>query len=90
MTRFKEFSQGLFHSVLEFPSVSVSLKDSKHTLHLRFNNLDIITAASYAGPLDLWLGSLCFLIQGKSLAELLQFQQSNWDHAFQTDQRFGT
>lgn len=87
MTKFKNlFTDKAFNSAVEFPSVSLTL--DKHTLTLRFDAKDVLLYAGYSGPANPWLSSLCFLIEGKSLHELLKFSWKNWEEAFKDDQSF--
>jgi bacterioferritin-associated ferredoxin len=87
MTKFKDLLlENAFNHSIEFPSVSVSL--DSHTLTLRFDSKDILLYAGYSGPSHPWLSSLCFLIQGKSLSDLLHMTMRTWEQAFRDDQSF--
>ena len=88
MISFKEFSTGLNLSPIINPSVQVSLKATGHILFLKFDSKDILTSASYTGPVDTWLGSLCSLILGKSLFEMTHLSIQDWDKAYALDQTF--
>lgn len=87
MINFKEFLQGKFHTSLDSPSVSLSTK-SGHGLALKFDSKDRVEAAAYNGPRDIWLGSLCQLVLGHSLSELLHFNFKSWEETFGHDQFF--
>jgi bacterioferritin-associated ferredoxin len=82
-TSFKDFTQGLNHASLENPSVEVS---SQHTLYLKFDSKDVVIKASYQGQIDPWIGSMCTLIQGKALNQILSLSWKAWDEAFSQDQ----
>jgi bacterioferritin-associated ferredoxin len=88
MINFKDFISGLNHSVTENPSAQVTSKATGQTLYLKFNNKDILTNASYAGPVDPWLGSLCSIIIGKTMNEITKLSWKNWDQTFKHDQTF--
>jgi len=88
MINFKEFASGLNLSPIINPSVQVSLRTTGHVLYLKFDSKDILTSASYTGPLDTWLGSLCSLILGKSLFDMTHLGTKDWDKAFAQDQTF--
>ncbi len=86
MTSFKDFTQGLNLSVLENPSVEISSQATSHTLYLKFDSKDVLLKASYQGQIDSWIGSMCSLIEGKKLCELLSLNWKVWDEAFSHDQ----
>jgi bacterioferritin-associated ferredoxin len=65
------------------PTVSLNL--SPHTLHLKFDSLDLLTAASYSGKFDPWYSSLCEVAPGKTLSQLLNFSISEMDIFYQSD-----
>lgn len=88
MQKFKEFSQGLFRSVLDSPTTVMKLKSSSQILYLKFNSKDIVTGASYSGSIDPWLASLCSLALDKSLNELLLLNEKSWEIHFKDDQSF--
>jgi bacterioferritin-associated ferredoxin len=88
MISFKEFASGLNLSPTLNPSVQVSLKATGHVLYLKFDSKDILTSASYTGPIDTWLGSLCSLILGKTLFDMTHLSTQDWDKAFASDQTF--
>jgi hypothetical protein len=86
----KNFSQLLrdaaYHMCPEASSVSGSL--GPHTLYLRFDAKDVLVGANYIGGVNPWLSSLCYLAEGKTLAELQQFSWATWESAFRDDQSF--
>jgi bacterioferritin-associated ferredoxin len=87
MRKFKDFFDSHeFNHPMESPSVTLEY-DGK-ILELRFDTKDVVVKASYQGTSDPWLSSLCFLIEGKSLEELREFQLKNWEEAFKEDQSF--
>lgn len=86
MIKFKETGSGYCYGQIEFPSATATFKSTSQTLYLKFDSKDILLKASYTGPVDLWLGSLCLLITGKHLAELTQFNLNSWDEVFKHDQ----
>ncbi len=87
MLSFKElFIQKSFNQKLI--DASVSLSSLSHQLHLRFDNKDIIIAASYEGKTDPWFSSLCSLVIGKSLNEADLLSLSDWENVFHDDQTF--
>lgn len=87
MTRFKQlFIEKAYNSAVDFPSVSVTYH--QHTLSLRFNGKDVLLYAGYTGEANPWLSSLCYLIEGKPLHELLKFSWKNWEEAFKDDPSF--
>lgn len=88
MIKFKETALGPHYCALEFPSAQVTDKSSSNTLYLKFDSKDQLIKASYTGPQSFWLGSLCLLISGKHLNELLNFNLHSWDEAFRHDQVF--
>jgi bacterioferritin-associated ferredoxin len=88
MIKFKDAGLGTHYGALEFPSAQVTLKSSSHTLYLKFDSKDILIKASYSGPEDLWLGSLCLLVPGKHLGELLNLRLNFWDETFRHDQTY--
>lgn len=88
MISFKEFASGFNLSPTLNPSVQVSLKATGHVLYLKFDSTDMLTSASYTGPIDAWIGSLCSLILGKSLLDMTHLSTKDWDKAFAMDQTF--
>lgn len=86
----KKFSDLLreksFNNEIEFPSVSVAL--DRHTLSLRFDSKDVVIHAGYSGEPHPWLSSLCFIIEGKNLSELLVLTWKNFEDVFRDDQAF--
>jgi bacterioferritin-associated ferredoxin len=87
MTKFKDLFQNESHNrAVEFPSVSMTA--DQHTLTLRFDSKDILLHAGYKGAPSPWLSSLCYLIEGKPLNELLNFSWTSWDTAFRDDQSY--
>jgi bacterioferritin-associated ferredoxin len=88
MINFKDFISGLHNSQLESPSVQVSSKVSGHTLYLKFDNKDVLAKASYTGPTHPWLGSMCAIMNGKTLFEMTSLSFKDWDQAFEHDQTF--
>jgi len=88
MINFKDFISGLHHSKMENPSVQVISKVTSHTLFLKFNNQDLLTNASYSGSIDPWLGSMCTIVNGKTLNQMTKLCWKDWDQAFEQDQTF--
>ncbi len=88
MINFKDFVTGLHHAPFENPSIQVTSKVSNHTLYLQFNNQDVLTKAAYTGAVDPWLGSMCSIVSGKTLAEMTKLSWKDWDRAFEHDQTF--
>jgi hypothetical protein len=80
------FRSGAYNSPVEFPSVSVAL--GQHTLSLRFDSKDICLLAGYDGVLHPWLSALCYLIEGKSLSELMRLSLKEFTEVFRDDQDF--
>lgn len=84
MKKFKDFFDNcLFNKVLDNPSVSVKLDD--HTLFLRFDSQDVLLQASYSGIANPWISSLCFLIEGRPIKTLINFNLQNWQDHFKED-----
>lgn len=88
MIKFKETGLGTHYGALEIPSAQATLKSSSHTLYLKFDSKDILVKASYTGAEDLWLGSLCLLVPGKHLSELINLSLNFWDETFRHDQTY--
>lgn len=87
MIKFKDFlTTDTFYKGIDSPSAKVSFKE--HSLELRFDSKDVILEASYLGPKNPWLGSLCYLITGKTLNDALIFNWKNWEEVFRDDQTF--
>jgi hypothetical protein len=87
MTKFKDLLVNkAFNSRIEFPSVSVVLKN--HTLEISFDSKDVVKSAGYLGEVNPWLSSLCHLIKNKPLAEITHFNWNVWDNAFKDDQLY--
>ena len=87
MKKFNDFFEDqTYKRQIETPSAEVL--NSTHTLQLRFDSKDILYQASYQGPLNPWMSSLCFLIEGKTLSQLNQFSLENWKMFFKEDQSF--
>lgn len=87
MTGFKHhLTSETFRRPLSEPGVSVTFDGS--TLHLRFDSQDTIVEASYEGPKDLWLSSLCELLKDMTLKEAKQVSLSHWESIWNHDQFF--
>lgn len=87
MRRFKDFlEQELYLRKIENPSTEVTYL--VHSLSLRFDSKDVVYQAAYLGPRNPWMASLCYLIEGKSLSELTQFNLDSWEKSFKDDQTF--
>jgi hypothetical protein len=87
MKRFKDFFvDHSFNNSLEVSSVDLTL--GLHTLSIRFNSHDVVLSARYQGSLNPWMSSLCYLIEGKNLGELVKFSLKQWEIYFQNDQTF--
>jgi bacterioferritin-associated ferredoxin len=87
MTKFKDLlTNRSFNTPIEFPSVSVAY--NKHTLEISFDSKDVVKNAGYIGEVNPWLGSLCFLLKGKSLSEITKLSWNHWDETFKDDQLY--
>ena len=86
MTRFKELGLAHHEVLLTSPFVTASLNSSNLTL--KFDSKDVLIAAAYSGPVDVWLSSLCELIPGKHLSDLLKLSLTDWENSFSQDQLF--
>jgi bacterioferritin-associated ferredoxin len=85
MKPFKDFlTDSSFSQLPEFPSTSVNF--GKQTLSLQFDSKDVVISAGYSGELNPWISSLCFLVNGKSLNQLLSLSWKEWDQEFKNDQ----
>lgn len=89
MRSFKEiFQDKEFNKKLFFPSVSTTLKETGHILHLRFDTKDVVVDVGYEGKTDPFLGAICSLLMGKTLNDALSFSWSTLDKAFQDEQLY--
>ncbi len=87
MTEFKQLLVSLPHNKSLFDShVDVTLEGT--TLSLRFDNRDVITAATYEGTPDVWMSSLCELLANMTLAEARFVDLSHWELIWKQDQFF--
>ncbi len=87
MNKFRELiSTKAFNKALEFPSVSVTHENT--ILHLRFDSKDVVVNSSFEGPFNIWLSSLCLLVQGKTLNEISLMTWESWKIFFKDDQVF--
>lgn len=87
MIKFKDLiTSPKYGRKLDFPSVEVKL--NKHTLYIRFDSKDVVVDASYDGPSDPWLSSLCFLLPEQHLEKLLKVNWSLWEEKFREDEFF--
>ncbi len=87
MRKFKEFFvTDDFNHRLESPSATI--EHSGKILSVRFDTNDKVVKSSYMGARDPWLSSLCFLIEGKTLEEIKNFELRNWEITFKNDQSF--
>ncbi len=87
MKRFNQLLGERAHNrSLEASAVSAQLGTQE--LFLRFDSKDVLIEASYTGSPDPWLGSLCELIDGKTLSELLHLSWGAWESAYKDDQSF--
>jgi bacterioferritin-associated ferredoxin len=87
MKKFKDFFvDPTFNNSLEVSSVDVTF--GVYSLSIRFDSKDAILSARYQGPLNPWMSSMCYLIEGKSLGELVGFTWKQWEIFFQNDQTF--
>ena len=81
-------SEEAYNRKLENPSVRVTHKSSGHALSLKFGPKDQILEATYEGPPDIWLSSLCYLLQGKNALAAEELTLQSWEKSFQEDQEF--
>lgn len=89
MKNFKEiFQRKDFNKKLFFPSVSTTLKETGHILHIRFDSKDVVVDIGYEGKTDPWLGAVCSLLMRKTLNEALHFTWKTFDEAFKADQMY--
>lgn len=88
MINFKDFLSGLNNAIIENPSVQVVSKNTANTLFLKFDNQDILVKANYSGIIDPWLGSMCSIIQGKTLSQISSLCSKDWIQTFEHDQTF--
>jgi bacterioferritin-associated ferredoxin len=87
MKKFKDYlSTGTHNFSMEEAAVSLRYKD--HTLYLLFDSKDVLVKASYSGPSNPWLGSLCDLSREKSLPELRHLCLADWEVTFKEDPFF--
>ncbi|MES2529162.1 MAG: (2Fe-2S)-binding protein [Bdellovibrionota bacterium] len=87
MTEFKKFLTTQPHNKALFDS-SVTVTYEGTTLHLRFDNKDIITAATYEGSPDVWMSSMCELLTNMPLSEARFVDMSHWELVWKQDQFF--
>ncbi len=87
MTRFKDLLQSALH-FSHLPDAQVSAQLEGQKLHLKFDQKDVIQEATYEGVPDIWLSSLCSLINGMTLAEARLLDFSAWELAWKDDQLF--
>lgn len=87
MTKFKDCAS-LYRAPLNDSSVHVTHKSTGAVLYLKFDSKDILLKATYLGPEDAWLGSLCLLAQGKHLKDLISLGWKDFDQTFQNDQLY--
>ncbi len=81
-------SEDAYNRKLENPSVRITHNSSKHALSLIFGPKDVIEAAAYEGDRDIWLSSLCYLLQGKNAQAAGELTLKTWEKVFQKDQEF--
>ncbi len=87
MTEFKKLLASHPHNKSLFDS-NVSVSHEGTTLHLRFDNKDIITAAAYEGSPDVWMSSMCELLVHMPLSEARFVDMSHWELVWKQDQFF--
>lgn len=85
MISFKECLEGKFQGRLDFPSVTLR-SSTGHEIFLKFTSKDVLTEMTYEGRKDPWLGALCALVAGKTLNQLEELSEKDWDQFFQADQ----
>ncbi len=83
MTGFKSLLSA-HRNIPDGSNVSVSLDGA--TLSLRFDSRDVIIAAGYSGPTDLWMASLCEILKDMTLSEARVLGLSHWDLVWKEDQ----
>lgn len=89
MTKFSDyFTSETYLKVLPNSSVDVTLDKTGHTLYLKIDSKEKITAVSYQGKLSPWLSSMCEILEGKSLNEALLLSRKKWEVLFQEDTSF--
>jgi bacterioferritin-associated ferredoxin len=87
MTKFRDLlTNKAFNSQIEFPSVSVALKN--HTLEISFDSKDVVKNAGYTGDVNPWLSSICYLIKDKPLSSISQLSWKVWDNVFKDEQLY--
>lgn len=87
MTGFKIFLSDLKHRKPLYDANAIVTRDGT-TLFLKFDSRDIIVNASYEGPSDIWIASLCEILKDMPLAEARQVTFSHWELAWKDDQFF--
>lgn len=87
MIEFKKLLASAPHNQSLFDS-QVQVTHEGTTLHLRFDSRDVITAATYEGPPDVWMSSLCELLINMPLSEARFVDLSHWELIWNKDQFF--
>jgi bacterioferritin-associated ferredoxin len=85
MTGFKSFLHS-HRGPLSDSNARVTLSGT--TLSLRLDSHDKIISASYEGPSDIWMGSLCEILKEMSLAEARFVDLRHWELVWKDDQFF--
>lgn len=76
-----------FNHKLDRPSVTLS-SPTGHTLMLGLDKKEIITSASFEGPFDPWLSSLCSIVIGMNIPDGFRLTLKDWEKRFNDDQTF--
>lgn len=85
MTEFKSLLS-VHNNILPDSQVRVTL--DKTTLFLQFDSRDTIKFASYSGPRDIWMASLCEILKEMSLQGARVLTLSHWEIVWKQDQFF--
>lgn len=87
MTGFDSFLHSSLHH-RSLPDASVKVTSEGVTLFLRFDSRDRIVSASYQGPGDIWMESLCALLQEMTLTEAREVTLLHWRNLWGGDELY--